>query len=370
MPQEEVDALMEQEVASCADMTIQNSDFMFYYNEQLYQFTNVYSAYLSFMMNQQQALDEQMNMDGVYTWEQTFVDASLRNFQRLAALKAHAEAEGYVLPESEQARVETLKADLEAMGQSYGFADATEYLQATFGPAATFEAYLDFYTANVYVSSYLAKVQSETSCTDAELEAYYEENAQMLTESYGIEKIDRNVVAARHILIQPESTVAEDGTESISDEAWAAAEAEAQRIYEEWLAGEATEETFAELAGTYTQDPGSQATGGLYEDIYPGQMVPEFNDWCFADGRTVGDHGVVKTSYGYHIMFFAGEGDYIYWKMAVADMVVSDKVNDFIANLCAGCELTSDASKVVLLNAIAPTAPAAEAETETQTEAQ
>ena len=31
-------------------------------------------------------------------------------------------------------------------------------------------------------------------------------------------------------------------------------------------------------------------------------MVPAFNDWCFADGRQVGDHGMVETESGYHIM--------------------------------------------------------------------
>ena len=33
-------------------------------------------------------------------------------------------------------------------------------------------------------------------------------------------------------------------------------------------------------------------------------MVPEFNDWCFDASRQYGDYDLVKTSYGYHVMFF------------------------------------------------------------------
>ncbi|MBQ0012195.1 MAG: peptidylprolyl isomerase, partial [Clostridiales bacterium] len=36
-----------------------------------------------------------------------------------------------------------------------------------------------------------------------------------------------------------------------------------------------------------------------------GQMVQEFEDWCFADHK-VGDTGIVKTIYGYHVMYFVG----------------------------------------------------------------
>ena len=33
-------------------------------------------------------------------------------------------------------------------------------------------------------------------------------------------------------------------------------------------------------------------------------MVPEFDAWCFDDARKEGDTGLVRTSYGYHIMYF------------------------------------------------------------------
>ena len=115
---------------------------------------------------------------------------------------------------------------------------------------------------------------------------------------------DYDYVNVRHTLIVPET--AEDG--SISDEAWAAAEVRANEIYEGYLAGEMTEEAFIEIAKEYTED-GTAEQGGLFENVKKGQMVQNFNDWCFDEARVPGDSGIVKTQYGYHIMYFVGTGD-------------------------------------------------------------
>ena len=38
-------------------------------------------------------------------------------------------------------------------------------------------------------------------------------------------------------------------------------------------------------------------------------MVTNFNDWCFDVARQPGDHGIVETEYGYHIMYFVGDSE-------------------------------------------------------------
>lgn len=57
---------------------------------------------------------------------------------------------------------------------------------------------------------------------------------------------------------------------------------------------------FEKMVEQFTDDPGSKATGGKYEDFPKGQMVPEFEDFSF--NEPVGALGVVKTTYGYHII--------------------------------------------------------------------
>ena len=93
-----------------------------------------------------------------------------------------------------------------------------------------------------------------------------------------------------------------------------AAQKEAKALLDEWLAGDKTEESFAAMVKEKTDDTASKETGGLYESVDPGEMVEEFNDWCFDESRKPGDVGMVETTYGYHIMFYNGHAEEINWK--------------------------------------------------------
>lgn len=125
---------------------------------------------------------------------------------------------------------------------------------------------------------------------------------------------DVNLVNVRHILISPEEI--EESIDSEDEEAVAAAEeekkeeahTEAERIFAEWKNGDATEESFAVLVNEYSDDTGAE-DGGLYENVYPGAMVAEFNDWIFDESRKEGDVEIVETTYGYHIIYFVSETD-------------------------------------------------------------
>ncbi len=55
---------------------------------------------------------------------------------------------------------------------------------------------------------------------------------------------------------------------------------------------------FDTLCEKYSDDPGSKDKGGVYDNIYTGQMVSAFNDFIF--NHNMGEKGVVKTEFGYH----------------------------------------------------------------------
>lgn len=121
----------------------------------------------------------------------------------------------------------------------------------------------------------------------------------------------------RHILVSFDT--------GASDEQKADAKAEAEALLAQWKSGEATEASFAALATENTADPGSAANGGLYTDVYPGQMVVNFNDWCFDESRKPGDTGIVESTYGYHVMYFVGDSDVTYRdSMIVKDLRSAD----------------------------------------------
>ena len=107
------------------------------------------------------------------------------------------------------------------------------------------------------------------------------------------------------------------------------AKTKAEAILKEWTEGDATEESFAALATEKTTDPGSKETGGLYEGVYPGQMVTAFNDWCFEEGRKVGDTGIVQTDYGYHVMYFSGDNETSYRDYMITNELLETQITEW-----------------------------------------
>ena len=122
-------------------------------------------------------------------------------------------------------------------------------------------------------------------------------------------------VDVRHILITPEGgKKSEDGTTiTYSEKEWEDCCKAAQTLLDEYLAGEKTEERFGDLANKHSDDnDGAVTNGGLYEDVYRGEMVAAFDEWIFDDSRVPGETGLVKTEFGYHVMYFVhrdGEAD-------------------------------------------------------------
>lgn len=55
---------------------------------------------------------------------------------------------------------------------------------------------------------------------------------------------------------------------------------------------------FDSLVARFSDDGGSKATGGKYENVPSGQMVGPFNDFIFL--RAPGSKGIVKTDFGFH----------------------------------------------------------------------
>ena len=100
--------------------------------------------------------------------------------------------------------------------------------------------------------------------------------------------------------------------EQLREDAKAASLARAEELYAEWQAGDKTEDSFAEMANEYSDDAGSNTKGGLYENVAKGDMVAEFDAFCYDPDMKPGDTGIVYgesgSYYGYHIMYYVGEG--------------------------------------------------------------
>ena len=141
-----------------------------------------------------------------------------------------------------------------------------------------------------------------------------------------------NTIDVRHILARVDSSSLDKKSDTYEQELAdlkAQKKAEAEKIYQEWKDGDATEESFAALADKYSAD---SPEGGLYTQVYHNMMVTAFNDWCFDAARQPGDTGIVETTYGYHIMYFVGQ-DLPYWRVRVTNTLKTNDFNDWYKGL-------------------------------------
>lgn len=123
---------------------------------------------------------------------------------------------------------------------------------------------------------------------------------------------DSEVYSVRHILVMPKSDEenAENGKTEYTDAQWAEAKSKADKILAEFEKGDKTEVSFAKLAEKYSDDTESTSAGssgyygGITEGVALGNMVKEYEGWATDKSRKYGDTGIVKSTYGYHIMFF------------------------------------------------------------------
>jgi len=156
----------------------------------------------------------------------------------------------------------------------------------------------------------------------------------------------------RHILVSfehdhSESEEHDHSTASYTDAEKVAAKASAQEILAQWNAGDKTEESFAALATEKSTDTGSAANGGLYEEVYPGQMVAAFNDWCFDESRKAGDTGIVETEYGYHVMYYVGDADITYRDYMIENELRSADVSSWYDSLMESTTVTEGSTKYI-----------------------
>lgn len=140
-------------------------------------------------------------------------------------------------------------------------------------------------------------------------------------------------VTARHILF---STIDQSTQNELSDEEKAQKKKDAENALKEYNEGAKTEDSFAALANKYTEDSGSSSNGGLYENIYPGQMVSAFNNWIFDSSRKPGDVELVETSYGYHLIYFVAADGTDYYDSAIRDSKAANDIETEAKELLAG----------------------------------
>lgn len=291
-------------VATMGDKKLTNTMLQMFYRMAVVEYINANAEYFSYLgLDMEKPLSEQTCYeDETLTWEQYFINSAIETWRNYQTVYTMAMEEGFIPSEDLENSLKELPATMEEMAKEEEFENGDALIADRFGPGCTvadYEAYCRVY----YVSAEYINVTP----TPQELEDYYTANKDMF-DQYGIGKESGNMVNVRHILVCPEGGTTDEQTQQVSftEEEWKACYDKAETIFNEWKNGEATEESFAALANEKSEDGGSNTNGGLYTGITKEtNFVEPFLNWCMDETRKEGDTGIVKSEFGYHIMYFA-----------------------------------------------------------------
>lgn len=233
--------------------------------------------------------------------------------------------------EMHRAYMDGLPALLEELAAANGFENLEAQLLDLAGAgtdAAALVAYAQLYN---WVYAYYTQLTYDMAFTAEETDAFYLEH-QAAYEAEDITPESGSYVTIRQILLVPEGAeVAADGTVTADEEAWEACRVAAEDLLALWRKNlshakkysrrERMEETlFAELAHAHSADAGSSLHGGLYSGLYRGQLIEELDTWSFDPKRKNGDIAVIRSTRGYHLVFFVGSEDILTARVE-ADMI-------------------------------------------------
>ncbi len=335
---------MQNVVATVGDEQLTNAQLQVFYWMHIYNYAQYYEADFTKPLHKQ-VMDEETGM----TWQQYFLECALTSWKQYQTVTSMAEKADFELPEEYKKNIVALETEAKVSAQENGFKSVDDMLAVDFGKGVTMDEYKRFFYLYYMSNLYFEEMKSKLEVTEEEMDAYFQENKDNLRTYWGvgITKDIGKLTDVRHILITPTGGTVVDGKTVYTEKEWADCLVKAQKIYDEWLAGKATEETFAEAAYRYTDD-GNGDDGGLYLDISKGIMVKEYEDWCFDESRKYGDHGMVKTQYGYHIMFYVGGEDG--YERYCGQGALEIKSMEYLENLMETTQMDVDYTKMVLAN--------------------
>ena len=193
----------------------------------------------------------------------------------------------YSIDPQHQAYLDTLEDTLKAMAAEAGYESLSDLVKEMAGIGTNAEYLLNYAQLTNKGYMFLATTSYRMETSKSDVTAYYEAHAEEYA-AKGITTDSGRSVTIRHILVAGDSE---------------ASKSKAQSYLSKWQKY-ANESYFGELAYQVSDDLATNKSGGLYQDLYYGQLTGELNDWCFDPARQPGNTAVVKSDAGYHVVYF------------------------------------------------------------------
>lgn len=285
--------------------TIGKNSFVFMYLYNYYTSVEPYAPYYG--LDASLPFDEQYYEEEL-SWKDYICSLTTANTYNCIVYAEKALDEGFEYDDLQtelDKRMESLQGQADILGLSFDDYISSYYGEITVDDIkAAFELQIYAYAYNdILISERLEEI------TEEDYNTYIEENADEITQTEPTKNVG-------HILISFDFYDTE-----------AQAQQKAEEVYDLWKSGERSKESFEELSNTYNDDANC-----FYEDVKRGDMVTEFEDWIYDPSRVEGDSEIVKTTYGYHIMYFVGNGEEP-WKEDAKTAILNEGMNEYTESL-------------------------------------
>ena len=241
------------------------------------------------------------------TWRDFLLDEAIGDLTQVTVLAHTAQAEGYTLPEADQALYDSEMASLDQTWRSSGQYDSLDsYLKLNFGSYMDEDTLRDLYADQVLADSYRTHYQDGLTYTDEELESYYGEHANELDNfGYSVFTIQASVTAETD---EDGNTVekTEEETQAEFDAAKAEAQALAQEIQSRLTAGEDPQA----LADEYSEELYSSSIHAVTVGSTLATTATAYCDWLYDGARTAGEVSLQELDrsesqvYNYYVVQF------------------------------------------------------------------
>jgi hypothetical protein len=249
-----------------------------------------YGDYLSFYtsmwgLDLSKPLDEQ-KYDDEKTWSDFFVEQAMNAAKETYALYDKAMAEGLTLTEEQEKDVEATISEAAMYGSLYGYSNLSDYLVAMYGYGSSEASYREYQRVNAIAAAYYAAHADSLEYTADDVKAHNDKNPA----AYNSYSFNAYCVYVEDYLSG--GTTGEDNKVTYSDEEKEAARTAAEKVAND-LAAAKTVIELDKMIGELEINKDKTVASDPYVDSMYTSLPASFQTWMTAEGRKIGDTGVI-----------------------------------------------------------------------------
>ena len=238
----------------------------------------------------------------------------------------------YSIDPQHQAYLDQLEGTLNTLAAEAGYESLSDLVQEMAGIGTNAEYLLNYAQLTNKGYMFLATTSYRMETSKSDVTAYFEAHAEEYAAA-GITADGGKSVTIRHILVPGDSE---------------SSKSTALSYLSKWQKY-ANESYFGELAYQVSADIATRKSGGVYRDLYQGQLTGELNDWCFDAARQPGDTAVVKSDAGYHVVYFQSAAER--WYVEAERDLLNQQLCQLITTALETYPMTVDYKAISLCNA-------------------